>query len=85
MPDISTLGVPIKAAYEGQPDTNDYSDAEKAKLASIAAGAQVNTINSTVTGITGAVLIPNIVQISQANYDALDPTVKNANTFIIVA
>lgn len=107
MPDITELGAPIKQAYEGQPDTNDYTDAEKAKLAGVEAGAQVNTVTSVAgktgavslsagdvglpyalssdaTGITGATTIGNIVQISQAAYDALDPVVQNANTFIIV-
>lgn len=32
----------IKTAYENNPDTNEYNDAEKAKLLGIEAGAQVN-------------------------------------------
>lgn len=40
-------------------------------------------LTSNVTGITGAVAIANIVEISQANYDALSAPVKAANTFII--
>ena len=35
-------GAEIKALYESQPDTNEFSDAEQTKLAGIEAGAQVN-------------------------------------------
>ncbi len=36
-------GAEIKAAYEGESDTNEFSDTEQTKLASIATGAEVNT------------------------------------------
>ena len=42
MAELSTLGSVIKTAYEGQTNTNAYTDAEKSKLSGIAAGAQVN-------------------------------------------
>lgn len=42
MAELSTLGSVIKAAYEGEANTNAYTDAEKSKLAGIEAGAQVN-------------------------------------------
>lgn len=46
MADILTLGAPIKTAYEDQPDTNAFTDAEKTKLAGVEAGAQIcNTAN----------------------------------------
>lgn len=142
MAEITTLGAPIKIAYEGQANTNAFTDAEKTKLSGIATGATANQSNaylldrtnhtgtqppstissfddaartavgemigdpngfagldgaaklpavnlptvaltSNITGITGAVAIANIVEISQANYDALDPAVQDANTFII--
>lgn len=35
MAELSTLGVVIKTAYEGRPDTNAFTDAEKAKLAGL--------------------------------------------------
>src|SRR5690625_3143267 len=35
MPELSTLGHVIKEAYEGQPNTNAYTDPEKAKLAGL--------------------------------------------------
>lgn len=38
MADLSTLGAPIKTAYEGEANTNAYTDAEKAKLAGISPG-----------------------------------------------
>jgi len=49
-------GASIETAYEGQPDTNKYTDAEKSKLSGIQAGAQVNTVTS-VNGNQGAVTI----------------------------
>ena len=46
-------------------------DDNTSKLAGIETGAEVNTINSTTTGEpTGSAVVPNIVTISQANYDA---------------
>lgn len=108
MPELSTLGAPIKTAYDAQPNTNPFTDAEQAKLAGIQPGAQVNPVNvsafvndadyatntevsdglagkisSNVTGIAGASAIANIVSISQEDYDALDPEIQNANTFLI--
>lgn len=35
MAEITTLGAPIKTAYEGQPNTNAFTDAEKTKLAGL--------------------------------------------------
>lgn len=46
----------IKTAYESNLDTNAYTDAEKTKLAGIAAGAEVNTVDSVNTQ-TGAVVL----------------------------
>jgi len=37
-------GTEIKAAYEAEPNTNVFTDAEQTKLAGIAAGAQVNPL-----------------------------------------
>lgn len=37
--ELSTLGGPIKTAYEGEPDTNAFTDAEKTKLANLSAVA----------------------------------------------
>jgi len=42
MAELSTLGSVIKVAYEGEANTNAYTDAEKSKLSGIEAGAQVN-------------------------------------------
>lgn len=52
MAELSTLGSVIKMAYEGQANTNAYTDAEKSKLSGIAAGAQVNPPVAT-TGANG--------------------------------
>src|SRR5690625_4882033 len=35
MPELSTLGHVIKTAYEGEPNTNAYTDSEKAKVAGL--------------------------------------------------
>ena len=45
MPELSTLGSVIKPTYEGQANTNAFTDAEKSKLGGIEAGAQVNTVS----------------------------------------
>lgn len=59
MPELSTLGAVIKTTYEGEADTNAFTDAEKSKLAGIEAGAQVNVPApvQSVNGQTGAVTL----------------------------
>lgn len=52
MAELSTLGHVIKEAYEGQTNTNAFTDDEKNKLSGIAAGAQVNPPVAT-TGANG--------------------------------
>lgn len=42
----SMTAAQIKTAYESNPDTNGYSDAEKAKLGAIAAGATANAADA---------------------------------------
>ena len=44
-------------------------------------GAQVNTIDSDPTGVTGADQITNIISLTQAEYDAITP---NASTFYVI-
>lgn len=46
----------IKAAYESNADTNEFSDAEQSKLAGITAGAEPNAVDSVNTQ-TGAVVL----------------------------
>ena len=67
MAELSTLGGVIKTAYEGESNTNAFTDAEKSKLAGIEAGAQVNVAApvQSVNGETGA------VQLSAADVGAL--------------
>lgn len=59
MPELSTLGAVIKTTYEGEADTNAFTDAEKSKLAGIEAGAQVNVPApvQSVNGQTGDVML----------------------------
>lgn len=49
-------GAEIKALYEAEADTNAFTDAEQTKLAGIATGAEVNTVDSVNTQ-TGAVVL----------------------------
>jgi len=42
--ELSTLGSVIKTAYEGESDTNAYTDAEKTKLSGIESGATNDTL-----------------------------------------
>ena len=53
---LSTLGAVIKTAYEGQEDTNAFTNADKTKLTGIQAGAEVNAVDS-VAGRTGDVVL----------------------------
>src|SRR5690554_5556094 len=59
MPELDTLGAVIKTTYEGEANTNAFTDAEKSKLAGIEAGAQVNVPApvQSVNGQTGAVTL----------------------------
>ena len=56
-------GAEIKAAYEGEADTNAFTDADHTKLDGIEAGAQVNTVTS-VNGQTGAVTVSGSTDLS---------------------
>ena len=61
---------------------NSYPSADANKLYGIEAGADVNTVNSSVTGEpTGSDVILNIVSLTQAEYDA---GTKIATTFYII-
>src|SRR5690625_101145 len=56
MPELNTLGAVIKTTYEGEANTNAFTDAEKSKLAGIEEGAEANAVTS-VAGKTGAVTL----------------------------
>jgi len=61
---------------------NSYPSADANKLYGIEVGADVNTVNSSVTGEpTGSDVILNIVSLTQAEYDA---GTKIATTFYII-
>jgi hypothetical protein len=79
--DISTLGAALKTAYEGEANTNAYTDAEVTKLAGIEAGAKVNTIDSDPTGITGADQVTNVVSLTTSEYGAITP---DASTLYVI-
>jgi Cu/Ag efflux protein CusF len=59
-----------------------YPSADSSKLAGIATGAEVNTIDSAVAGEpSGSDLVLNVVSLTQAEYDAGTPV---ATTFYII-
>jgi len=66
-------------------DTNiaaNFTTADRTKLDGIAAGAEVNTIDSAVSGEpTGSDQVLNVVSLTQAEYDAGTPV---ATTFYII-
>ena len=68
-------GAEIKAAYEGEANTNAFTDAEQTKLN--------NAVISDPTGITGADVIINAVSLTQAEYDAIG-TPDAATLYVIV-
>jgi hypothetical protein len=61
---------------------NSYPSADSTKLAGIEAGAEVNTINSDPSGVTGADQVINIMSLTQAEYDAIGT--PNAATFYVI-
>lgn len=80
MAELSTLGDVIKTAYEGQENTNAYTDTEKTKLSGIAAGAQVNAVAS-VAGKTGAVTLTK-ADVGLGNVDNTSDANKPASTAV---
>jgi hypothetical protein len=54
--ELSTLGSVIKTAYEGETDTNAFTDAEKTKLSGIETGAEANVVTSVATKTGNVVL-----------------------------
>ena len=60
-----------------------YPSADATKLSGIETGADVNTINSTVTGEpTGSDVVLNVVSLTQAEYDA---GTKVATTLYVIS
>lgn len=79
---LSTLGDVIKTAYEGVADTNAFTDAEQTKLSGITAGAEVNTIDSDPTGVTGADQVTNVISLTTAEYGAIGS--PDASTLYVI-
>lgn len=59
-----------------------FVDWDKTKLDWIETGAEVNTINSDPTGVTGADQVTNVMSLTQAEYDAI--TTPDNSTFYII-
>jgi predicted RecA/RadA family phage recombinase len=73
--DYATAAQGATADSAQQPPTEGaFVDGDKTKLDGIAAGAEVNTIESDVTGEpTGSDQVLNVVSLTQAEYDAGTP------------
>lgn len=66
---LSDLGAVIKAAYEGQPDTGDFSSADRAKLDGIATNATANDTDANLknrANHTGSQAISTIIGLEDA-------------------
>lgn len=78
MPELSTLGHVIKPAYEAQPNTNAFTDAEKSKLAGIEAEATKNAPDGDLldrgnhTGVQAAASIIDLPDLLADKVDAED-------------
>jgi len=55
------------------PAEGAFVDGDKTKLDGIEAGAEVNTVDSDPTGVTGADAITNIISLTTAEYGAITP------------
>ena len=77
MAELSTLGGVIKTAYEGQPNTNAFTDADKAKMAAIEEEATKNATDaqlrdrSTHTGTQTAGTIIDLPDVLAGKVDAV--------------
>ena len=72
----------LAASAQQPPVEGPFVDGDKTKLDGIAAGAEVNTIDSAVSGEpTGSDQVLNVVSLTQAEYDAGTPV---ATTFYII-
>lgn len=58
-------GAEIKALYEGEADTNAFTDANVTKLG--------NAVESDPAGVTGADSVPNMMSLTTAEYGAITP------------
>ena len=63
------------------PAEGAFVDGDKTKLDGIEAGAEVNTVDSDPTGVTGADAITNIISLTTAEYGAITP--DSATLYVI--
>lgn len=73
-------GAEIKSAYEAE--ANAYTDTKDTKLAGIETAAEVNTIDSDPSGVTGADQVINVMSLTQAEFDAIGT--PNAFTLYVI-
>ena len=70
-----------------KPSEGAFADGDKTKLDTIGVGAEANTIDSSVSGEpTGSTQIPNVVTMSQAEYDAavVAATIVATTLYVII-
>ena len=83
--DTSDANKPVSTATQTALDNKQnilsegaFVNGDKTKLDGIEAEAEVNTINSDPTGVSGADQITNIISLTQAEYDAITPDAATA-------
>ena len=70
-----------------KPSEGAFADGDKTKLDTIGVGAEANTIDSSISGEpTGSTQIPNVVTMSQAEYDAavVAATIVATTLYVII-
>lgn len=77
MPELSTLGSVIKTAYEDEPNTNAFTDAEKAKLAGLSAVAASGSF-ADLTNKPPVMAVGNTVTEARDAIDAMPRTMRGA-------
>lgn len=85
MVELNTLGAVIKTAYEGENDTNAFTDAQQTKLAGIAAGAEVNPVNvSELTNDSGFLTTVNEAAVTahQAALSITESQISDLGTYL---
>lgn len=74
-------GAEIKTAYEAEPETNAFVDAEKTKLTGIAAGAEVNDADLAALDPTQNTKLNGIEALAEVNPADLDGVPDSASRF----
>ena len=82
-----TTGDQDLSGLQVKPSEGAFADGDKTKLDTIGVGAEANTIDSSISGEpTGSTQIPNVVTMSQAEYDAgvVATTIVATTLYVII-